>query len=194
MQNNHQKDLLDKKITHYNKSFVKTLTNSKAAMFADGSLKCICLLNSKCLKFVMSNWRQSTLIQVITWSRQAPSHYLNQCWTISLRHLWLLSTPPPPPPPPPPAAAYMRQWIGLALVQIMACRLSDTKPLPKPVLSNCQLDHWEQTSVKFESENKTFHRWVENVVCLRNRDHLFSLSERWVNNEETPVAHFTNMV
>ena len=40
----------------------------------------------------------------------------------------------------PPSAAYMPQWIGLALVLIMACRLFDTKPLSKPLLGYCQLD------------------------------------------------------
>ena len=30
----------------------------------------------------------------------------------------------------PPSAAYMRQWMGSALVQIMACRLFGAKPLP----------------------------------------------------------------
>ena len=29
----------------------------------------------------------------------------------------------------PPSAAYMRQWIGSALIEIMACRLFGTKPL-----------------------------------------------------------------
>ena len=32
----------------------------------------------------------------------------------------------------PPSSAYMRQWIGLALVQIMACRLFGSKPLSLP--------------------------------------------------------------
>ena len=40
----------------------------------------------------------------------------------------------------PPSAAYMRQWIGSALVQIMACPLFGTKPLSKPMLVYCQLD------------------------------------------------------
>ena len=48
-----------------------------------------------------------------------------------------------------PSAAYMRQWTGPALVQIMACRLFGAKPLSKPMLGYCQLDHQEQTSVKF---------------------------------------------
>ena len=34
----------------------------------------------------------------------------------------------------PPSAAYMRQRTGLALVQVMTCRLFSTKPLPEPVL------------------------------------------------------------
>ena len=34
-----------------------------------------------------------------------------------------------------PSAAYMRQWTEWALVQVMACRLFDTKPLPEPILN-----------------------------------------------------------
>ena len=52
----------------------------------------------------------------------------------------------------PPSAAYMHQWTGSALVQEMACRLFGAKPLPEPMLACCQLDSWEQISVKFESE------------------------------------------
>ena len=40
----------------------------------------------------------------------------------------------------PPSATYMRQRIGSALVQIMACRLFYAKPLSKPMLGYCQLD------------------------------------------------------
>ena len=40
----------------------------------------------------------------------------------------------------PPTAAYMRQCIGSALVQILACRLFGAKPLPKPVLGYCKLE------------------------------------------------------
>ena len=39
----------------------------------------------------------------------------------------------------PPTAAYMRQWTGSALVQVMACHLFGPKPLPKPMLACCQL-------------------------------------------------------
>ena len=38
------------------------------------------------------------------------------------------------------SAAYMCQLIGLALVQIMACRLFGTKPLSEPMLDYGQLD------------------------------------------------------
>ena len=47
----------------------------------------------------------------------------------------------------PPSAAYMRQWTGSALVRVIACRLFGAKPLPEPMLTYCQLDPWEQTSV-----------------------------------------------
>ena len=57
----------------------------------------------------------------------------------------------------PPSDAYTRQWIGSALVQIMACRLFGAKPLSKPMMGYCQLDHQEQTSVKFKKKYKTFH-------------------------------------
>ena len=40
----------------------------------------------------------------------------------------------------PPCAPYMRQSIGSALVQIMACRLFGAKPLSKPILGYCQLN------------------------------------------------------
>ena len=49
------------------------------------------------------------------------------------------------------------QWTRSALVQVMACRLFCTKPLPEPMLAFCQLDSWEQISVKFESEFYHFH-------------------------------------
>ena len=45
----------------------------------------------------------------------------------------------------------MRQRVGSALVQIMACRLFDAKPLLKPWMVCCQLNSLEQVSMKFES-------------------------------------------
>ena len=72
-----------------------------------------------------------------------------------------------------PSAAYMRKWIGSALVQIMACRLFGAKPLPEPMLTYCKLDHGEQTLVKFESKYKPFHPWKCISKCrLRNSNHF----------------------
>ena len=49
------------------------------------------------------------------------------------------------------------QWIGWALVQIMACRLFSAKTLPRSMPDYFQLDSWEQTSVKFWWKYQTFH-------------------------------------
>ena len=49
----------------------------------------------------------------------------------------------------PPSAAYMRQWTGPTMVQVMA-------PI-KPMLAHCQLDSWAQISVKSDSEFNHFH-------------------------------------
>ena len=49
----------------------------------------------------------------------------------------------------PPSAAYIRQRIGSALVQTMACRLFGAKPLSKPMLGCCHFNPEEQISVKF---------------------------------------------
>ena len=66
-----------------------------------------------------------------------------------------------------PSAAYKRQWTGSALFQLMACRLFGAKPLPEQMLAYCQLDSWEQISVKFEFEFYHFHprKCMQNVVC-----------------------------
>ena len=84
----------------------------------------------------------------------------------------------------PPRVAYMRQWIGSALVQIMACRLFGAKPLSKPMLGYCQLDPQEQTWVIFFIKSKTFHsskcswksrgRWVKTTMYFRKAGHFLS--------------------
>ena len=51
---------------------------------------------------------------------------------------------------------YMRRQSRTSLIQIMACRLFDTKPISEPMLEYCQLDHWEQTLVKFYSNSNIF--------------------------------------
>ena len=58
----------------------------------------------------------------------------------------------------PPSAAYMRQWTGSALVQVMGCRLFGAKPLPEPwMLAYCQLTPENKILVKIESEFHHFH-------------------------------------
>ena len=73
----------------------------------------------------------------------------------------------------PPGVAYMRQWTLSTLVQVMARHLFGAKPLPEPMLPYCQLDPWEQTSVKFESRYNTFHSWKCTWKCrLRKGGHF----------------------
>ena len=89
----------------------------------------------------------STLVQIMAWCRQATRHYLNQCWPRSLRltrpqcvNSSILS------------ATYMRQWIGSALVQIIACLLFSTKPLSKPMLCYFQLaPYFSEISIKIQN-------------------------------------------
>ena len=54
-----------------------------------------------------------------------------------------------------------------ALVQVLDCLLSGSKPLPKPMLPGFQLDPWEQTTVKFELKlKKSFIKMrVKSVIC-----------------------------
>ena len=64
---------------------------------------------------------KSTLVQVMTWCRQATSHYLSQCWPRSMspngviRLQWVN--------PLRPCNAYRYYWTQSSLVQIMTCFL-----------------------------------------------------------------------
>ena len=70
-----------------------------------------------------------------------------------------------------PSAAYMRQWIGFPLVQLMACRLFGPKPLSEPVLAYYQFDPWEKNfseiSLKILYSRKCI--WKDR---LRNGGHI----------------------
>ena len=55
------------------------------------------------------------------------------------------------------SVAYMHQLTGSSLVQVMACCLFGTKPLPEPMLAYCKLDSWEQIPVKLEWKHYHFH-------------------------------------
>ena len=55
----------------------------------------------------------------------------------------------------------------------MVCRLFGAKPLPEPIMTYCQLDPYEQTSVKIKWKYKTFHSWKCIWKCRqRNGDHF----------------------
>ena len=99
------------------------------------------------------------------------------------------SLSPPPPPPPPPSATDMRQWIGSALIQIIACRLFSAKPLSKPMLSYCHLDPLGSNF----SEITTFHsRKCIWKYRLRNGGHF--VQGGWVKDAMLPSVHGANPV
>ena len=65
-----------------------------------------------------------------------------------------------------PSAAYMCQWTGPTLVQVMACHLIGAKTLPEPMLVYCQLDSWDEFQWKFNQNFIIFIQQIaiENVV------------------------------
>ena len=54
------------------------------------------------------------------------------------------------------SAAYMRQWIGSALVQIMACRLFGAQPLSKQMLNVISIGSVGTNFSEILVENRTF--------------------------------------
>ena len=137
----------------------------------------------------------------------APSHYLNQNWLGISKIQWHsseISKPSitkvslkstsikfhsnlPGANSSPPSAAYTRQWIGSALVQIMACRLFGAKPLSEPMLGNCQLDPWEQNPVKIQSKFLQENA-LENAVC---KTAAILSRGKWVKSACLPRHHKT---
>ena len=95
----------------------------------------------------------------------------------------------------PPSAAYMCQWTGPALVHVMACRLFGAKPLPEPMLAYCELDSWEQISVKFESEFYHFHSktciWKSRLPKWRPfcPGEMNLRDPMWPGHEDTANSH-----
>ena len=90
----------------------------------------------------------------------------------SPRDQWVNSSPP--------SAAYMHQWIGSALVQIMPFCLFGTKPLSKPMLGYWQLDPDNKLQWNFNQNTNLFSHKIasENIICQM----VAILSRvRWVN-------------
>ena len=65
------------------------------------------------------------------------------------------------------ASAYMRQWIGSALVQILACRLYGAEPLSKPMLLFVNWTLGNKLQENFNQNTNIFiHKNVfEIIVC-----------------------------
>ena len=69
----------------------------------------------------------------------------------------------------------MCQQMRSSLLQIMACRLLGAMPFSEPMLNYCQLNPWQQTSVKFESKYHNFHSSkLLSKCCLQNGSHFVS--------------------
>ena len=78
--------------------------------------------------------------------RDVPCDYLGEK-LLCLKALWLSD------------AIWWHPWTGSPLLQVMACHLFGTKPLPKPKLTYHQLITWSHNSMKFNSKYKLY------VVC-----------------------------
>ena len=74
---------------------------------------------------------------------------------------------------------WFRQWL-------VAC-LFGAKPLPEPMLAYCQLDSWEQISVKFESEFCHIHSRKLIWKCCLPLSAILSRG-RWVNGYHANVT------
>ena len=82
----------------------------------------------------------------------------------------------------PRSAAYMCQWIWSTLVQVMACRLFGAKPLSEPMLAYCQLDIWEQISLKSSLKFIYFHsRKCDSKCCLPNWQLFCPGGDEWIH-------------
>ena len=92
--------------------------------------------------------------------------------------------------------AIILRWTSLnltddksALAQVMAWCLFGTKPLPEPMLAYCQLNSWEQISMKFESEFYHFQENAfENVVC-KNGGHFVQREVSYCISCKFPLMH-----
>ena len=112
-------------------------------------------------------------LPILHLSRQHSYHVMCKYYRDRLTHLPRIS------------AAYMRQWIGSTLVQIMACRLFGAKSLSEPVLGYCRLDPKEQTSVKLQSKYGAFYSrkriWKYR---LANGGHFVQVEMSYLNLDE----------
>ena len=63
------------------------------------------------------------------------------------------------------------------LLQVMACCLISTRPLPEPMLPSCKWDHQTQTSLKCQTKYENFSfKKISLKWCLQNCGHLVQAS------------------
>ena len=130
--------------------FYSTVTTWK------GLGKCHGRVMEKSLNFILG-FLYEPCLAISLWNYLV--NYLSKIWFKSSWGQWVNSSPP--------SATYMRQWTGSAFVRVMSCHLFGAKALPEPMLAYCQLDSWEQISVKFELEFYHFHsRKYVWICCL----------------------------
>ena len=82
----------------------------------------------------------------------------------------------------------------------MACHLFGTKPLPEPKLTYCQLDPYEQTSMKFKSKYKLFiqENTSEYVVCemaaiLSRGRWVKGQAITWISDDQDLLHHMPSL-
>ena len=90
---------------------------------------------------------------------QPSHHYVWWCLGTKVQHLsatrrtiymnWGFNSSPP-------SVAYMHQWIRSAMVQIMACCLFVTKPLPKPRPGYCPMEPSNFSEILIKIQNFPF--------------------------------------
>ena len=81
------------------------------------------------------------------------------------------------------ALVYWVWGTGSALVQVMAGCLFGAKPLPKVILTYCQLHTWQ---LQWNSNKKTIHSWKRIWIhLLRNSAHF--VQGRWVKSVPRPT-------
>ena len=105
-----------------------------------------------------------------------------------------------------PSAAYMRQWIGSALVQIMACRLVGAKPLSKLMLGYHLLDfrnklQWvSNQNTTFFIQEDAFENVVYEMAAVFSRRKWVKMIHKeysWFLNQFFPTLclyHELNMI
>ena len=81
----------------------------------------------------------------------------------------------------PPGTAYICQWMGSALVQIMACRLFGAKPLSKPMLVG--IINWDlrnKVQWNFNQDTKLFIHEKHLKYRLPNGGHFVHKDSAWL--------------